>query len=93
MDHFWTLEGPTPEASHARRALGRPLSGSRRLVLLAAFDLWDQKGLVDFGALIDQLALDELDRLLSLALAVKAEDDRALDQWLVRYDADNRIPT
>jgi hypothetical protein len=85
LEHLWTNDGPTPEALHVRRALGRPLSGEARVLVLSAFDVWDQKGMAYFGELVDQLPVDQLTRLLTLAIAIKTGEDQELDAWLTRY--------
>ncbi len=86
LEHLWSDDGPTAEALYARRALGRPLSGEARILVLAAFDVWDQKGMAYFGELLEQLPLDQVTRVLTLAVAVKAGDEKALDDWLARHD-------
>jgi hypothetical protein len=85
LEHLWSDNGPTSDALYARRALGRPLSGNARLLLLAVFDVWDRKGGANFGELVDRLTIDHLNRLFALALAAKAHDDGAIDAWLARY--------
>jgi len=85
LEHLWSDGGPTAEASHARRALGRPLSARARPFLLAVFDIWDRKGCANFGEVIDGLTVEQLDKLFALAVANKMDHDRALDEWLMRY--------
>jgi hypothetical protein len=85
LEHLWCDQGPTSEAVYARRVLGRTLTGNARLLLLAAFDIWDHEGHTSFGAMIGHLPNDQLQRVFALALAIKTDDDSALDEWLVRY--------
>ncbi len=98
MEHLWTATGPTPEAMHLRQTGGRSLSRPARLLVLAAFDLWNQDGHVDFGELVYRLEIEHFVPLLSLTLAVKLnavpldEDDAdAIDEWLAEYDPEARV--
>jgi hypothetical protein len=96
MEHLWTATGPTPEALHLRQTGGRPLSGTARLLVLAAFDLWNHDGHADFGELVHRLGIEHFVPLLSLALAVKLDavqldEGDAIDEWLAEYDPEARV--
>jgi hypothetical protein len=85
LEHLWTAAGPTQEAMHIRRTLGHPLNGAARVLVLAAFDVWDQKGGALFGEIIHLLEVEHLVRLFALAIAVKADDDETLNHWLEQH--------
>jgi hypothetical protein len=76
---------------HLRQTGGRPLSGTARLLILAAFDLWDQRGHALLGEMLELLDADHMERLFGLVLAVKKHDPEALDEWLGVHDPGARV--
>jgi hypothetical protein len=78
---LWTEQGPTPVALALRDAKGGSLSSGERILLLAAFDLWDRSG----GATVNDLLQLEPGRrqaLCSLVIALGHGSD-TVDSWLV----------
>lgn len=83
LDHLWTLDGPTRAALKYRDANGGPLSSGERILLLAAFDLWNGTGNLKFGEVPGPLDPRRARKLLSLLSAITCGSD-AVDQWLKR---------
>lgn len=83
LDHLWTVDGPTQAAMGYRDANGGPLSSGERVLLLAAFDLWNGTGGLKFGEVPGPLDPRRARKLLSLLSAMTTGSD-AVDRWLER---------
>lgn len=83
LDHLWTQDGPTHAALKYRDANGGPLSSGERILLLAAFDLWNGSGELKLSEVPGPLDPQKARKLLSLLSAMTSGSD-AVDQWLQR---------
>src|SRR5947209_16879723 len=81
LEHLWTPDGPTTAALRYRDANGGPLSSGERIILLAAFDLWNQSGGLKLVEALESLDTKRTHKLLSLLSAITNGSD-AVDQWL-----------
>lgn len=70
---LWTAEGPTKEAHELLRVDGGYLSSGERVLLKAAFDLWNGQGHCRVDELLS--TLDE-EHLAAVARAIMARDIR-----------------
>jgi hypothetical protein len=78
---MWMTSGPTPQALAFVRAGGGPLAGGERILLLAAFELWNGRGGISLSEVVEQLELKPAERLCSLVLAIK-RGAKAIDDWI-----------
>jgi hypothetical protein len=78
---MWMASGPTPQALAFVRAGGGPLAGGERILLLAAFELWNGRGGISLAEVVEQLELKPAERLCSLVLAIK-RGAKAIDDWI-----------
>ena len=81
LEHLWTKDGPTRAALRYRDANGGPLSSGERIILLAAFDLWNQSGGLKLAEVPGSLDTGRARTLLSLLSAITNGSD-AVEQWL-----------
>src|SRR6185437_2739583 len=81
LDHLWTSNGPTDAALRYRDANGGPLPSGERIMLLAAFDLWNDTGGLKFAEVPGPLDPQRAQKLLSLLSAMTYGSD-AVDRWL-----------
>jgi hypothetical protein len=72
MARMWTQNGPTPEALDLIEADGGPLSGGEKVLLRAAFDLYNGTGKCTVDSLLCTL---DADNLRAVAAAVLARDE------------------
>lgn len=70
VQRLWTDSGPTGEAIDLLAADGGPLSSGERVLLLAAFDLWNGMGKCRLSELLSTLDEDNL-RLVAEALLAR----------------------
>jgi hypothetical protein len=83
LERLWTLGGPKREAFKYRDCDGRPLSSGERVMVLAAFDLWNGSGGLKFHEVPLTLDAAKAHKLLTLLLAISTGGD-AVDQWIER---------
>lgn len=81
---LWTDDGPTETAFSHLEQDGGPLSRGERVLLLAAFAIWNGNEKLPFG---DIFHLDD-DRLAALASLLMAfsRGSTAIDAWLLERD-------
>lgn len=80
VEGMWTLEGPTDRACKFLKDRGEPLSSSEKTIFLLAWDLWNQRGKMEFHRLFN-LDSEHLFMVASflVAMAQGAED---LERWI-----------
>lgn len=83
----WSNRGPSDEAVRLLDADGGYLSSGERLLLKAAFDLWNGRGHCRVDELLD--ALDEK-RLRAVAEALMARDAPMADAMIAEREKSNR---
>ena len=86
---LWTDEGPTETALSHLEQNGAPLSRGERVLLLAAFAIWNVNEKLPFA---DVFKLDD-DRLAALAslLLACSRGSSAVDAWICEQDGDSKI--
>lgn len=83
LEHLWNPDGPTSAALKYRDSNGGPLSSGERVLLLAAFDLWNSTGGLKFSEVPGPLDPARARKLLSLLSAITNGSD-AVDQWIAK---------
>jgi len=83
LEHLWNPDGPTSAALKYRDSNGGPLSSGERVILLAAFDLWNSTGGLKFSEVPGPLDPGKARKLLSLLSAITNGTD-AVDQWIAK---------
>ena len=81
VEGMWTLEGPTDRAVKLLRTRGAPiLASSEKTIFLLAWDLWNQRGKMEFHRLfnLDRGKLIMVASFL-VAMARGAED---IERWI-----------
>jgi hypothetical protein len=78
---MWMASGPTPQALAFVRAGGGSLAGDERILLLAAFALWNGQGGIPLVEVVEQLDRRPAERLCSLVVAIK-RGAKAIDEWI-----------
>jgi hypothetical protein len=78
---MWMATGPTTQALAFVRAGGGPLAGGERILLLAAFALWNGQGGIALAEVVEKLDLRPAERLCSLVVAIK-RGAQAIDDWI-----------
>jgi hypothetical protein len=81
LEGLWTLSGPTREADLLRNEKGAALPTPQRILLLAAFDLWNGQGGVAFVEVAQGLPSRPARTLLTLTAAASLSPT-AVDRWL-----------
>jgi hypothetical protein len=81
---FWTSSGPTPQALALLEADGGPLSSGERVLLLAAFALWNGSGRLTFADILARLDGPPLEALCSLVVAMKRRPSD-VDAWIAAH--------
>ena len=84
LGKLWTVEGPTEAACTLLKKRGGSLSSGERLILLAAFDLWNGDGHADFSELLYRLDDTRL-HLLGSFLVAFASGSSGVDRWLAKH--------
>ncbi len=82
---LWTSEGPSERAVEILEANGGPLSSGERIVVLAAWSIWNGSGNATLGDAVHRLDDRNLVALGSLMIAV-ASGARAIDGWITRME-------
>lgn len=80
-EDLWTEDGPTAKAVELLEADGGPMSSGERVMLLAAFDVWNGQGHARLDEVMYSLDPERLRLVASLLLAL-AEGGAAIDRWL-----------
>jgi hypothetical protein len=86
LAHLWTDNGPSAEARRLRDADGGPLSSGERVIVLAAWAVWNGEGGLLFGDVVERLYGPHIEALCSLLVA-HAAGDEALRGWVEREQA------
>ena len=89
LARLWTEDGPSDEAVELRDAGGGPLSSGERIMVLAAWDVWNSHGATNLGDVMHRLDGHRLATLGSLLLAV-AGGMYAVDEWLRKRERERR---
>lgn len=82
---LWTDDGPTDRAMELRDAGGGPLSTGERIMVLAAWDVWNSDGNVRLSDVVHRLDDHRLATIASLLLAVMGGSN-AIDAWLAERE-------
>lgn len=82
LERLWTPDGPTDEALDLIEDGGGPLSGGQKLILLVAFDAWNNEGGAPLGEILGRLDNEKLAAVGELLAAVARDD---VDGWLVKW--------
>jgi len=82
---MWTDGGPTETAIALMEANGGPLSSGERIVLLAAWAVWNGHDGARFADVVYRLDGRNLVALGTLLIAV-ASSGAAIDTWLEKMD-------
>jgi hypothetical protein len=90
LERLWTLEAPTAEAVDLLAMNGGPLSSGERVLLLAAFALWNGDGSLKLVEVVQQLDVTPAHALCALISALK-DGPEAVDAWLKLHDGGLRI--
>jgi hypothetical protein len=69
LEHLWTEDGPTPQASELLEADGGRLSSGKRTVLLAAWTFWNGACGLRLVEVLDQFEGDPMETLRRLVTA------------------------
>ncbi len=85
LDGMWTDAGPTETAIALMEANGGPLSSGERIVLLAAWAVWNGHDGARFADVIYRLDGRNLVALGTLLVAV-ASSGAAIDTWLEKME-------
>lgn len=85
LGSLWTLEGPSPRAMALLEADGGPLSSGERVVVLAAWNIWNGSGNVSLSDVVHRLDDRCLAALGSLLVAI-AGGGSAIDRWLAAIE-------
>ena len=86
LGHLWTDSGPTDHGIELFRDRGGPLSHGQKLMLLAAYDIWNGRGEVTLGDLLSVLDGTNLEALGSLMVALSSMDGQtAVDHWIAKH--------
>jgi hypothetical protein len=85
MEGLWTQDGPTPRAVALMEQDGGPLSSGERVLLLAAFALWNGRGSLHLADVIEKLDARPTEALCSLIIAAKCGADD-VDAWLAEHE-------
>jgi hypothetical protein len=85
LDGMWTETGPTDTAIALMEANGGPLSSGERIVLLAAWSVWNGHDGARFADVVYRLDGRNLVALGTLLVAV-ASGGAAIDAWLMKMD-------
>ena len=85
LDGMWTDGGPTETAIALMEANGGPLSSGERIVLLAAWAVWNGHDGARFADVVYRLDGRNLVALGTLLIAV-ASSGAAIDTWLEKMD-------
>jgi hypothetical protein len=83
LARLWTTDGPTPEALALLEANGGPLSSGERIMVLAAFALWNGSGELRLAEVVATLDRERMAALCSLLIASRED---AVDAWLARHE-------
>jgi len=85
LKDLWTDEGPTEKAHSYFEQDGGPISRGERVLLLAAFAIWNGS---DALAFTDVFKLDD-ERLAALATLLLAcsRGSTAIQEWIVKHDS------
>jgi hypothetical protein len=83
LAHLWTDDGPSDEAIGLRDAGGGPLSSGERIMVLAAWDVWNSHGSTNLGDVVHRLDGRRLATIGTLLVAV-AGGMHAIDAWLAK---------
>lgn len=81
---MWTATGPSAEAKQLLEADGGALSGGERIVLLAAWAVWNGDGAIPLGDVISRLDGRALRAVGALLMAI-ASGEGAIERWLLEY--------
>lgn len=81
LGSLWTIEGPSPRAIALLESDGGPLSSGERIMVLAAWNIWNDSGKVSLGDAIHRLDDRSLAVLGALLVAV-AGGANGIDRWL-----------
>lgn len=81
LQRLWTSQGPTDEACDLLQARGGPLSSGERVMLLAAFDIYNGFGALPFERLVNTLGAEHLRAVCGLVVA-RAEGGPAVEAWI-----------
>ena len=85
LDGMWTDAGPTETAIALMESNGGPLSSGERIVLLAAWAVWNSHDGARFADVIYRLDGRNLVAIGTLLIAV-ASSGAAIDTWLEKMD-------
>ena len=80
LEHFWTENGPTEQASDYLDN-GAPLSSGEMIMLRVAFDFWNGNGGAKFADVANRLDSRNTALVASLMAAV-ASGSHAVNQWI-----------
>ena len=84
LERLWGDEGPTPHPSELLATNGGALSSGERVMLLAAWALWNGSGGVTLAEMLERLDVDTAEALCFLILASKYGGD-AVDDWIAEH--------
>jgi hypothetical protein len=82
---MWTGTGPSAEAKQLLASDGGALSGGERIVLLAAWAVWNGDGAIPLGEVISRLDGRALRAMGALLMAI-ASGEGAIERWLVEHE-------
>ncbi len=81
---FWTATGPTPAALELLEHDGGPLSSGERVLLLAAFALWNGDRKLALADVVEHLDGEPVETMCSLIVAMK-RGAAAVDEWITEH--------
>ena len=90
LDGMWTEAGPTQAAIALLDVNGGPLSSGERIVLLAAWAVWNSDDGCRFADVLYRLDGPNLRALGTLMLAV-ADGGQAIDEWIEMMGDGGRV--
>jgi hypothetical protein len=76
LEHLWTGDGPTPEASEFLQADAGHISSCQRAVLLAAWTFWTGSSGLRLAEVLDQFDADPMEALRLLVMAAQCGEER-----------------